>query len=184
MHFVSIILFGIAAAVFYGIVHDQITARVCIEYFTIGHPPLFPTGSPTLLALGRGVVATWWVGLPLGIFLALASRLGTWPRTGVRELFRPTVVLLIVMGLAAAFFGWRGFHRVSLGTIHLPSALAAAVPPEKHAAFIADWFAHSASYAVGALGGLVLCLWMVRRRWLLANVLVHQVDDIALMLPR
>ena len=173
MQFIAIVLFSIGAAVFYGIVHDQITARVCLEYFTIGHPPLFSTDSPTLLALSWGVVATWWVGLPLGILLGAASRLGTWPRLGVRALFRPTMLLLIMMGLAAAFFGWRGFHRASLGTVHLPAALAAAVPPEKHAAFIADWFAHSASYAVGALGGLALCFWLIRGRWLLATARAH-----------
>lgn len=179
MPFIAIVLFSIAAAVFYGIIHDQITARICIEYFTIGHPPLFQTDSPTLLALGWGVVATWWVGLPLGILLGCASRLGAWPRTGVRELFRPTAVLLIVMALAAAFFGWRGFHRANVGTVHMPPALAAAVPTEKHAAFIADWFAHSASYAVGALGGLALCFWVIRGRWRVARVRADRDDGIA-----
>lgn len=170
MPFIAIVLFSMTAAVFYGIIHDQITARICVEYFTIGHPPLFSTNSPTWLALGWGVVATWWVGLPLGILLGCASRLGTWPRTGVRELFRPTAVLLVVMGLAAGFFGWRGFHRANVGTVHMPAALAAAVPPEKHAVFIANWFAHSASYAVGALGGLALCFWVIRGRWRLVRV--------------
>ncbi len=170
MPFIFIVLFSMIAAVFYVIIHDQITARICVEYFTIGHPPLFQTDSPTLLALGWGVVATWWVGLPLGVLLGGASRLGTWPRTGVRELFWPTVVLLIVMALAAVFFGWRGFHRANAGTVQMPTALAAAVPSEKHAAFIADWFAHSASYAVGALGGLALCFWVIRGRWRLARV--------------
>ena len=89
MQFVGIVLFSIAAAVFYGIAHDQVTARVCVEYFTIGHPPVFHTTSPTLLALGWGALATWWVGLPLGIFLACASRLGAWPRLTVRDLVRP-----------------------------------------------------------------------------------------------
>ena len=65
MQFVGIVLFSIAAAVFYGIAHDQVTVRVCLEYFTIGHPPVFKTTSPALLALGWGVLATWWVGLPL-----------------------------------------------------------------------------------------------------------------------
>ena len=51
---VKIVLLCIAAAVVYGILHDQVTARVCVEYFTIGHPPVFNTDSPTLLALGWG----------------------------------------------------------------------------------------------------------------------------------
>jgi hypothetical protein len=165
MQFTGIVLFSIAAAVFYGIVHDQVSARVCLEYFTIGHPPVFKTTSPTLLALGWGVIATWWIGLPLGIFLACASRLGTWPRLTARDLVRPTLVLVLVMGLFAVFFGWRGYVRAEAGTVKLPPALFAAVPLDKHGAFIADWFAHTASYAVGTMGGFSLCFWTLRKRW-------------------
>lgn len=52
-----IVLLCIGSAIGYGIAHDQITARVCVEYFTIGHPRVFDTESPTLLALGWGVIA-------------------------------------------------------------------------------------------------------------------------------
>ena len=51
MHSPKIVLLCMASAIIYGIGHDQVTARVCVEYFTIGHAPLFPTASPTLLAL-------------------------------------------------------------------------------------------------------------------------------------
>ena len=53
----------ISAAVLYGVAHDQVTARVCVEYFTIGHPRIIATESPTVLGLAWGVIATWWVGL-------------------------------------------------------------------------------------------------------------------------
>ena len=57
MLFFRIVLLSIASAIGYGILHDQVTARVCVEYFTIGHPPVFSTDSPTLLALGWGTIA-------------------------------------------------------------------------------------------------------------------------------
>ena len=41
METIKIILMEVAAAIVYGILHDQITARVCVEYFTIGHAPIF-----------------------------------------------------------------------------------------------------------------------------------------------
>jgi hypothetical protein len=63
-----------ASAVLYGICHDQVTARVCVEYFTVGHAPIFHTESPTLLAFWFGTMATWWVGLILGVLAALAAR--------------------------------------------------------------------------------------------------------------
>ncbi|MFI5379272.1 MAG: hypothetical protein ACHRHE_08245 [Tepidisphaerales bacterium] len=43
MKVLATILLCILAAVCYGIVHDQVTARICVEYFTIGHPPVFLT---------------------------------------------------------------------------------------------------------------------------------------------
>ena len=43
MKFWGIVLLCVASAAVYGIVHDQVTARICVEYFTIGHAPVFDT---------------------------------------------------------------------------------------------------------------------------------------------
>ena len=103
MQSIRIVLLATFAAIAYGILHDQVTARICVEYFTIGHPPVFPTTSPTLLALGWGILATWWVGLPLGILLAIAARAGSRPRLTAAQLRRPILTLLVVMGSAASW---------------------------------------------------------------------------------
>src|SRR5215470_2611517 len=108
MQFLAIVLFCILAAVVYGIAHDQVTARVCVEYFTIGHPAVFDTASPTLLGLGWGVLATWWVGLLLGLLLALAARIGARPKRTVRSLLRPVLLLLVVMGALSVLAGLVG----------------------------------------------------------------------------
>ena len=94
MKSLSIVALAMAAAISYGIVHDQITARICLEYFTIGHPRLIASESPTVLALFWGVVATWWVGLPLGIALAVAARIGGRPKLTATDLVRPLAKLL------------------------------------------------------------------------------------------
>ena len=60
MKWLAIVLQCVAACVVYGVIHNQFTVRICLEYFTIGHPPVFPTKNPTLLALGWGVLASWW----------------------------------------------------------------------------------------------------------------------------
>ena len=39
----KIIAFSVLAACVYGIAHDLVTTHVCIEYFTVAHPPVFPT---------------------------------------------------------------------------------------------------------------------------------------------
>jgi hypothetical protein len=38
----KIVFLSVAAAILYGILQDQVTARICVEYFTIGHLPVFP----------------------------------------------------------------------------------------------------------------------------------------------
>jgi hypothetical protein len=154
----------VAAAAAYGIVHDQITARVCLEYFTVGHPPIFPTTSPTLLALGWGVLATWWVALPLGVLLALAARLGSRPRVSARELRRPILVLLGVMAVCAVLSGVLGAVLAHVGLVTLTPYLAENVPASRHTAFLADLWAHSASYVAGMVGGIVLVVHTYRAR--------------------
>src|SRR6266851_7327927 len=109
MQSIKIILTCVVAAVLYGIVHDQVTARICVEYFSVFHPPIFPTQSPTLLALGWGVIATWWMGAFLGVLLAIAARAGSRPKLSVVNLFKPIGKLLVVMAGCALLAGFSGF---------------------------------------------------------------------------
>ena len=161
---IRIVLFATFAAIVYGILHDQVTAHLCVEYFTIAHPPVFPTESPFLLALGWGVIATWWVGLPLGLGLAAAARLGTAPRLGLGDVRRPIVILMIATALAAFLAGVAGAILVAAGAAPVPGDWAAVIPPDRHAAFSAAAWAHAASYAAGAFGGLIVIGLTVRRR--------------------
>lgn len=175
MQSLAIVITCIAAAVCYGIVHDQITARVCVEYFTIGHPPLFvfPTDDPTLLGFGWGIVATWWVGLILGIPLAVAARAGTRPKRTVGSLVRPIAFLLAAMAVFATIAGAIGWLLASAGYVHLTGRLAEAVPSTRHVPFLADLWAHSASYFTGVVGGLVV----MRSVWCSRSTAVKGSDD-------
>lgn len=164
METLKIIGFATIAAITYGVLHDQVTAHLCVEYFTIGHPPIFDTRSPFLLALGWGVIATWWVGLPLGIGLAVASRAGRAPKLVLAQLRRPILLLMLGCGALALVAGVAGAISAAMGWVWLIGWLAEAVPPEKHVAFLADLWAHSASYAGGLIGGLGLMALTWRRR--------------------
>lgn len=161
---IKIVLLSIVAAIIYGILHDQITARVCVEYFTIGHPPIFKSESPTLLAFGWGVIATWWAGLSVGIPAAFAARVGSWPRMTVRDMIRPILYLLITMGLLALIAGVSGYFASRAGAAWLVEPLASRVPTERHDLFLAAGAAHLASYGAGFLGGLAISGWVVFHR--------------------
>jgi hypothetical protein len=164
MQSLGIIFLAVMAAIAYGIVHDQITARICVEYFTIGHPRLIDSDSPTVLGFFWGVVATWWVGLPLGSGLAVAARAGRRPKLTASQLLVPVVYLLGWMLAVATVFGAVGFVTSRAGFFHLPEPLASQVPADKHTAFLVDGWAHSGSYLAGIVGGIVLCVATWRRR--------------------
>jgi len=164
MQFVLIILLSVFSAIVYGIIHDQITARICVEYFTIGHPPIFNTDSPTLLAFGWGVVATWWVSLMLGFPLACAARLGSSRAWAAKELIKPIAILLGVMGIGAFLAGIIGFKLASKGSIRLTDAFGSKIPASRHIPFIVDMWTHSASYLFGFVGGIVLIVRIWRKR--------------------
>ena len=164
MEGLRIIGLAVVAAMAYGIIHDQVTARICVEYFTVGHPPLFPTVSPTLLALGWGVVATWWVGLPLGLLLAGAARLGSRHKLTAAQLRRPILVLLLSMGAIAGFAGAIGGFLAANGKVWLSPFLSAQLPLDRHVPFLVDLWMHTASYAAGIVGGLALAVWTWRQR--------------------
>ncbi len=164
MQSILIILLCIGSAICYGIVHDQITARICVEYFTIGHPPVFGTDSPTLLGLGWGVIATWWVGLILGVPLALTARLGERPKRTAAWLVRPIAMLLLVMACCAMLAGLIGYILARNRVVFLLGPLAAAIPSEKHVPFLVDLWAHNASYLAGFVGGIVLAVFTWKSR--------------------
>ena len=163
MEAVKIVCFATLAAVTYGILHDQITAHVCLEYFTIAHPKVFPTESPFLLAIGWGVIATWWVGLPLGLLLAFAARIGRNAKLGLAQVRRPIIYLMAFSGCAALLSGVIGASLVTTHVMDL-GYWGDLIPRQHWSAFAFDLWAHSASYFFGALGGLFLVALTFKRR--------------------
>lgn len=160
----KILAMCIFAAIFYGVLHDQITAHVCVEYFTVFHPPIFATQSPTWLAFGWGIIATWWVGAFLGIWLAIAGRAGSKCKLSARMLSKPVGKLLLAMGGGALLAGLLGYFLTRRGVIFAPEWVSTNLASTAHARFMGDWWAHNASYAVGIIGGIALCVAQYRKR--------------------
>jgi hypothetical protein len=98
---VLILLLAIGAAIAYGLVHDQVTIRVCPEYFTVAHAKIVESENLTVIALAWGFRATWWMGAALGLLLAVGARAGSEPRLRAQQLAVPIGALLGVMAGAA-----------------------------------------------------------------------------------
>jgi hypothetical protein len=160
---VKIVALCIVAAVLYGIAHDQITSRICVEYFTRAHPRIIASESPTALGLLWGVIATWWVGLGLGLPLAAVARLGRRPKLDARSLSRSIALVLLGMATIATAAGFAGYRlaRLNPGLITFPDL---DLPRGREPSFVAVASAHAASYASGLFGGLLVLGWALSRR--------------------
>ena len=163
MEALKVLALCLLAAIVYGIVHDQITARVCIEYFTVFHPPIFHTQSPTMLGIGWGIAATWWVGALFSVPMILVSRAGSRPTLRASEVLPSIVWLLVAMGVCAMLSGITGFLLARQGVLST-DWLPFSYPPTLRNRLIADWWAHTAPYAAAFVGGIALCVITYRKR--------------------
>jgi hypothetical protein len=168
---VQIVLLAIGGAVVYGVIQDQVTAHVCVEYFTIGHYDYWGLQDPTLLAFEWGVIATWWVGLFLGIAVMISAQAGrSRPRLTAQDLLRPMLMLLASTGFIALAAGVTGYVLAQHSAVYLTGSLATSVPEARHFAFLADLWAHSAAYLAGSVGGIAVCIWSWHKRGKLQGI--------------
>ena len=157
MESLKIVQLSIAAAMGYGIAHDEVTIRVCPEYFTVAHAhlPLLHSGSATIVALGWGVATSWWAGLAIGIALAIAARAGSSRKFTWKDFLRSVALLLLVMAAVAALAGFAGWWLTTTGRITAIQAWAAMLPFDRQGVFMADVWAHASNYLSGSIGGLL-----------------------------
>lgn len=121
-------------------------------------------GVSVLLAIGWGIIATWWMGLLLGVPLCVAAQAGSRPVRNAYTLIRPILLLLAVMAGCAVIAGAIGLLLAKYGLVWLEKSLYSEVPRDRYALFIADLWAHSASYLVGFVGGIILAVRVWRSR--------------------
>ncbi|QDU65089.1 signal peptide-containing protein [Engelhardtia mirabilis] len=172
---IAVVLVSPLVAAAYGALHDQVTYTLSPEYYTHLKFDQFriPAGMHDRVGVALvGVLATWWVGPPIGLclapFLALRrpAQRAPW-RTG---LARVGAALATVIGVAA-LCGALGY---ALGRPLAPTQeAAAALTPTgvtDPIAYLRVGSMHNASYLGGALGLVVamgrqvVALWRERRQ--------------------
>lgn len=164
MKFIKTILTTLVFAIAYGILHDLVTAHLCVEYFTIGHPKIIESESPILLALIWGVIATWWVALPMGIFIAGFNHFGSQPTLEFNVILKLILKLILIMFGVALLAGIIGYVLTELNVIYLVPRLADYIDVTKHSKFLAAGWAHTSSYLSGIVGTIVICKIILKRR--------------------
>ncbi|MBL9085848.1 MAG: hypothetical protein JNM10_01785 [Planctomycetia bacterium] len=160
----AIVALCVGACVVYGVLHDQVTARIAIEHFTVLHPTIVDSTDPTVLALLWGVIATWWVGLFGGILLAVAARAGTRPKRGATTLLRPVALALVLTASCAAIGGFVGRALAGNGHLALLEPVRSRIPAERHLDVLTVIVVHNVSYVVGGIAFVTLAVLVWRSR--------------------
>ena len=149
----------------YGALHDQLSYTIAPEYFTrfkydqFGFDPQWFGGHRATVAV-IGFLATWWVGLFIGLFLAGTALLQPDARHMRSAITRGLIITLVVAAisaLAGLAYGWSFVHEPPRGW-YIPSGLG-----DPHA-FLSVGSMHNASYGGGVLGLLLALTDMEWRR--------------------
>ncbi len=103
----------------YGVLHDQLTYTICPEYYTkfkfyqfglmaTGNEAIFP--NPRVQVSIVGFLATWWMGVPVGLTLGLIGLVHRDQKQMLKSTSKATLVTLAVtlcvglMGLGYGYF--------------------------------------------------------------------------------
>ena len=148
----------------YGMAQDQVSVRLCPEYFTVLHQPIPGLTDPTLLGLAWGFLGAAGGGVAMGYAAGVAATAGRRPRLAVRELVVPMLFLLAAVAVVTAVCGVSAYRHAEFFSIRLDPALDEKVPPERHRTLFSVASYHLAAYASAIFGSVVLCAWIVRER--------------------
>jgi hypothetical protein len=161
----------IVAQVAYGMLQDQVSARLCPEYFTIAHPRIEGLENPTLLGIAWGFLGSWWGGLLLGLVLALAAVAGRRQPLPVEALRRPLLLVLVGQAVATALCEISVAYNARILGVSLGEPWASTVPHDRQLNLLVVACGHLATYVSAVLGGVTLCAWSVWKRSRIAAVI-------------
>jgi len=143
----------------YGIIHDQLTFSVSDEYYTKfkfiqfgfidpGDDAILP--NPRLYASAVGFLATWWMGIPIGIILGLVGL----THKNHQQMFKVTMQAMVITVIVALLTGLLG---LVYGKIYLANTGVSWWLPDNlidTRNFISVGSMHNFSY-LGGLTGLI-----------------------------
>lgn len=153
----------------YGILHDQLTYSISPEYYTKfkfyqfglmdeGNEAIFP--NPRIHVSQVGFLATWWMGLPIGLFLGLVGLV----HPSSKQMFWVTLKAILLTVLIAFATGLIG---LAFGKLYLAEAGVNWWLPENlidRENFIAVGSMHNFSYLGGLTGLIAGVIYSLRQK--------------------
>jgi hypothetical protein len=162
-YYLFIIAITIVIAALFGIIHDHITYLISPEYFTkfkfqqfgfyLSQDPFVNT-IPLAVTL-VGIIATWWMGLPIGIALAWGSR----NADRKMKVYLSSVLLIFLLIIVLESFAFLVTKVISFR----PSQWLINLGVIDYDSFITVGAMHTTAYAAGLIG-TIIAVWRLRRK--------------------
>ena len=168
---ILLLIIGLAPLIggVYGILHDQITYTISPEYYTkfkfyqfgfmdLGKEAIFP--NPRIEVSAVGFLATWWMGLPIGLILGLIGLV----HKDNKQMFSATIGAIIVTVIVAFTTGLIG---LAYGKFYLADTGVNWWIPDNlfdKRNFIAVGSMHNFSYIGGLTGLIAGAIYCVRQK--------------------
>ena len=166
-----ILIIGITPIIggLYGVLHDQLTFTISPEYYTkfkfyqfrlmdLGDEAIF--SNPRIQVSAVGFMATWWMGLPIGLILGLVGLI----HKDNKQMFRVTMKAIIVTIIVAFTTGLIGlaYGKFFLDDTGVNWWLPDNLIDVKN--FIAVGSMHNFSYLGGLAGLITGVIYSVRQK--------------------
>lgn len=153
-------LLGIGLLSGYGMLQDQVSARLCPEYFTHFHNPIPGVTEPTLVGIAWGFLGAWWGGALFGYFAGLTATIGKRPPLRVKHLVLPMFLTVLAVGGAVAVTGWVVACYADQLNVEVDQYIAGPVPAERRRALMVVACYHQAAYLFSIAGSIACCVWV------------------------
>ena len=157
-------LLGIVMMVGYAVLQDQVSARLCPEYFTVFHNPIPGLTDPTLVGMVWGFVGSCWGGAIMGYAAGLAATLGPRPPLTVRQLVIPMLLLMGAIALVTLIAGLTAYRHAAMFNIRLDPVVLEDMPIERHHYLFTVACYHLAAYVTAVIGTVIMCVAIGRSR--------------------
>jgi hypothetical protein len=154
MTYLGFIILGMLAAGIFGALHDQISYTVSLEYFTrfkFRQFHLFDAAIPERVRAAQvGFLASWWMGLPLGLLAGIGGFMHASARQMREALFLSIPVLfgfVLAFALGGLAYGYVQTRHIDVATYrgwYVPDGVA----PRP---FLCAGYMHNAAYLGGVL---------------------------------
>ncbi|MDI1255552.1 MAG: hypothetical protein PSV16_05580 [Flavobacterium sp.] len=149
------ILISILVAAIYGAIHDQITYSIAPEYFTVFKFDQFGFmdwgfNNPRLTVALIGILATWWMGLLIGVFQALVGL----THKDYKQMFRYVMHSIFITLGVTALFGLIGFIAGKIDTTDYTTCCGQYIIKDGKSFMIVGSI-HNYGYLGGEIGALV-----------------------------